>query len=185
MINLLKEATDAATSGGNNLFALAAIVLGGTGFWKLFEIIFQAKREDKKENTVSAKEFKELSDNIKDIKHDLELLQKANKATVEYREMRDKQDQANLIKQDAVIKALTGIMRDRLLETYERCMTKGYYTIDERDIYSKLYECYIHAPFDGNGTIKHLRDVIVELPTTKEEAEDLAKKKRQLMAATD
>jgi hypothetical protein len=168
MINLLKEATDAATSGGG-LLTLLAIVLGGTGFWKLIEIIFQSKREDKKENTVTSKQFKEVSDDIKDIKHDLALLHQANDATVKYREMRDKKDQEAVKVQEGMIKAIRGIMRDRLLETYERCTAKGYYSREEREIYSRLYQCYREEPFNGNSVIVELHDRIVKLPLEKPE----------------
>ena len=169
MINVLLAAQDATASNGGNLLTIAAIVLGGTGFWKLIEVIFQSKREDKKAkaNTVTSEQFKELSNDIKDIKKDLELLQQANDATVKYREMRDKKDQEALKVQAGMIKAIRGIMRDRLLETYERCASKGYYSREEREIYSRLYQCYREEPFNGNSVIVELHDRIVKLPMEK------------------
>lgn len=174
------------------------VVFGGAGFWEFLKTKFQAKREDKKEQSTTdtkvdglSKQVSELSNqfgaislDLKDIKTDLSLLQEANKATVAYREMRDKKDQEAVKVQEAVIEALKGMMRDRLLETYERCTKKGFYTREERDIYSKLYACYRGAPFDGNSVIKELHDRIIKLPLTEEEAERLkllgAKKHKDL-----
>ena len=72
-----------------------------------------------------------------------------------------------------MIESLKAMIRDRLLDAYERCMTKGYYTIEERETYSKLYKCYHDKPFEGNGVMQQLREKMLELPTTAEEAEQL------------
>jgi hypothetical protein len=53
--------------------------------------------------------------------------------------------------------------RSQLLDNYERCMYKGYYTVDEREVYHELYEAY-HKD-GGNGIMTDLRKKIVELPT--------------------
>lgn len=53
--------------------------------------------------------------------------------------------------------------RSQLLENYERCMDKGYYTVDEREVYHELYDAY-HKD-GGNGIMTDLREKIVELPT--------------------
>lgn len=53
--------------------------------------------------------------------------------------------------------------RSQLLDNYERCMEKGYYTVDEREVYHELYEAY-HKD-GGNGIMTDLRKKIVELPT--------------------
>ena len=53
--------------------------------------------------------------------------------------------------------------RSQLLDNYERCMDKGYYTVDEREVYHELYEAY-HKD-GGNGIMTDLRKKIVELPT--------------------
>ena len=192
---LIELATDAQTLDWGTIIVQSLITLGvvfgGAGFWEFLKTKFQAKREDKKEQNATENQVAELitqysniSSDLKDIKSDLSLLQEANKATVEYREMRDKKDQEAVKVQEAVIEALKGMMRDRLLETYERCAKKGFYTREERDIYGKLYECYRGAPFDGNSVIKDLHDRIVKLPLTEEEAERLkilgAKKHRDL-----
>ena len=53
--------------------------------------------------------------------------------------------------------------RSQLLENYERCMGKGFYTVDEREVYHELYDAY-HKD-GGNGIMTDLREKIVELPT--------------------
>ena len=55
------------------------------------------------------------------------------------------------------------IARSMLLDNYEKCMRKGCYTVDEREVYSLLYEAY--AEDGGNGVIKNLAARIRELPT--------------------
>ena len=55
------------------------------------------------------------------------------------------------------------IARTMLLDNYEKCMKKGCYTVEEREVYSKLYESY--AGDGGNGVIKDLAVRIRELPT--------------------
>lgn len=55
------------------------------------------------------------------------------------------------------------IARTMLLDNYEKCMRKGCYTVEEREVYSKLYESY--ADDGGNGVIKDLAVRIRELPT--------------------
>jgi hypothetical protein len=49
-----------------------------------------------------------------------------------------------------------------LLDNYEKCMTKGCYTVDEREVYSLLYESYKED--NGNGVIDAIAERIRELP---------------------
>lgn len=53
--------------------------------------------------------------------------------------------------------------RSQLLENYERCMEKGYYTVDEREVYHELYDAY-HKD-GGNGIMDALAKKITQLPT--------------------
>ena len=55
------------------------------------------------------------------------------------------------------------IARTMLLDNYEKCMKKGCYTVEEREVYSMLYKSY--AEDGGNGVIKDLAGRIRELPT--------------------
>lgn len=191
MINLLSEAAEAAQINWTQVIvqtlATVGLIVGG-GFWQYRQTKLQAKlqakkdEESKKENIeLLNKQFGSLNDKVDDmagditnIKSDIVLLQKANKATEEYRELRDKQDKIYSEERAAVLKALKGTMRSRLLDFFEKCIEKGYYTVEERDVYHPLYECYKSEPFGGNGVIDDLHNQIVNLPTTKEEARRLS-----------
>lgn len=161
------------------------LIFGGAGFWEWQKAKLAAKREDKKEEknydekfdtlseqitevstTVSGVSGKVdvLSEDLQDLKKDLILLQEASEETAKYRELRDKKDKEALEVQSAIIESIKGLMRDRLLDNYRRCMKKGYYTMEEREIYGKMFECYEKAPFRGNGVMHDLRPLIKALP---------------------
>lgn len=57
---------------------------------------------------------------------------------------------------------LLAIARTMLLDNFEKCMDKGYYTLDEREVYSLLYESYKED--HGNGVIDAIAERIRELP---------------------
>jgi hypothetical protein len=57
---------------------------------------------------------------------------------------------------------LLAIARTMLLDNYEKCMSKGYYTREEREVYSLLYESY--KKDEGNGVIDTIAENIRELP---------------------
>ena len=166
------------------------IVFGGAGFWEFLKVKFQAKREDKKAENTSEDQLTKMSEQVTEIstqmtaltqdmhelKTDLAILQKANEETVKYREFRDKQDKALAVVQNAIIQSLTGILRERLLENYNRCMEKGYYTKEEREVYGRMYECYTKDPFNGNGVMHQLQPKMAALPWTEEEAKKKSKK---------
>lgn len=54
------------------------------------------------------------------------------------------------------------IARTMLLDNYEKCMGKGYYSVEEREVYNKLYKSY--ATDGGNGVIEELAPRIRRLP---------------------
>ena len=73
-----------------------------------------------------------------------------------------KRDEAR--EQAAAERRLTLAMaRSQLLDNYERCMDKGFYTVDEREVYHELYEAY-HKD-GGNGIMDTLAEKITRLPT--------------------
>lgn len=55
------------------------------------------------------------------------------------------------------------IARTMLLDNYEKCLNKGFYSVEERDVYSRLYESY--KLDNGNGVIDEIAKRIRELPT--------------------
>ena len=189
------------------LVVAAGAIFGGAEYWKYKQAKLQAKRDaesketgiEKKmdtltdhvselgdkvsalDNTVSGLDAKvdNLADEIKEVKNDILLLQKANEETVKYRELRDQQDKKAAKVQEAIIQSLMGILRERLVENYHRCLEKGYYTKEEREVYGKMYECYTQDPFNGNGVIHQLQPVMQSMPWT---AEDAKKKNKKTIA---
>ena len=57
---------------------------------------------------------------------------------------------------------ILAMSRTMLLNNWERCMDKGYYTVEEREVYHKLYEAYRED--DGNGIIEEIAPRIRALP---------------------
>lgn len=58
---------------------------------------------------------------------------------------------------------ILAMARSQLLENYERCIEKGYYTVDEREVYHELYDAY-HKD-GGNGIMDALADKLKDMPT--------------------
>lgn len=59
------------------------------------------------------------------------------------------------------------IARIMLLENYEKCVDKGYYSLNERQVYHPLFENY--HKMGGDGVIDVIMEKLLELPTEKEE----------------
>ena len=57
---------------------------------------------------------------------------------------------------------ILAIARTMLLDNYEKCVDKGYYSVDEREIYHKLYVEYKND--GGNGIIDTIAARVKELP---------------------
>ena len=162
----------------------AGVIFGGTGFWQWKQDKDRAKRDaiskesgvEKKVDTLSqdvallAEKVDTISEGMQEIKRDIILLQQASDETKKYREIRDKQDRDAAVIQRAIIQSLVGILRERLLENYKKCIRKGYYTKEEREVYGKMFECYTQDPFNGNGVMHDLQPIMKALPWTKEEA---------------
>ena len=57
---------------------------------------------------------------------------------------------------------ILAMSRTMLLNNYERCMDKGYYSIEEREVYHQLYTAY--KDDNGNGIIDEIAPRIRALP---------------------
>jgi len=57
---------------------------------------------------------------------------------------------------------ILAMSRTMLLNNYEKCMDKGYYTLEEREVYHKLYEAY--KSDGGNSIIDEIAPRIRALP---------------------
>lgn len=160
-----------------SIITLGAI-FGGAGFWQYKQSKLQAKRDEESKKTGVENKVDKLIEEvapISQIKEDVDMLKEANKATVEYRELRDKRDQEALKVQEAVIISLKGMLRERLLDNYKRCLEKGYYSKEERETYGEMFKCYEQEPFDGNGIMHQLQPIMQAMPWTEEEAKAKAK----------
>lgn len=63
---------------------------------------------------------------------------------------------------DAEHVMVLAIARTMLLDNYEKCVAKGFYSVDEREVYGLLYESY--KDDNGNGVIDTIAERIRELP---------------------
>lgn len=57
---------------------------------------------------------------------------------------------------------ILAMSRTMLLDNYEKCMDKGFYTLEEREVYHKLYEAY--KSDGGNSIIDEIAPRIRALP---------------------
>jgi hypothetical protein len=73
-----------------------------------------------------------------------------------YRNEREQKEQA---KDELVL----GMARVMLLENYRVCEAKGYYSMEDREVYGKLFIAYKSS--GGNGIIDQLGPKLRELPT--------------------
>ena len=84
-----------------------------------------------------------------------------------YRREREEKEEAEirrrLVEDQSRDQLTLGMARTMLLSNYDNAVSKGFYTVTERDVYHELYEAYVGA--GGNGVIHELAEKIVELPT--------------------
>lgn len=57
---------------------------------------------------------------------------------------------------------ILAMSRTMLLDNYEKCMAKGHYSLEEREVYHKLYEAY--KSDGGNSIIDEIAPRIRRLP---------------------
>lgn len=73
----------------------------------------------------------------------------------QYRNEREK-------KEEAKDELILGMARVMLVENYNRCEEKGYYSMEDREVYGKLFEAYrING---GNGVIDQLAPKLRSMP---------------------
>lgn len=180
-MHIFFEAADTAKSSSEiwvpiivQLIATAGLIFGGAEYWK-----FRQRKLDKEDKASGTQkllsdtldEFKSLntkvdtmSGDISDLHKDIALLQQANEETIKYRNARDAADHQTSQERQAMIESLKSLMRERLLDVYNKCVKKGFYSKEEREVYKPLYECYTSDPFHGNGVMKDLHYIMVRLP---------------------
>ena len=94
------------------------------------------------------------------------IMKNINDDTRQYRQQRKEQEDA--LKKEAELKqqkedlALLAIMRTMLKDNADKCFDKGYYSVEEREIYSTLYKVY--KEYGGNGVIDEMGNRLRPLP---------------------
>ena len=93
------------------------------------------------------------------IKHKLERFDgKREEARVE----RAETERKAIEQREAERVIILAMSRTMLLDNYEKCVAKGYYTLEEREVYHKLYEAY--KSDGGNSIIDEIAPRIRRLP---------------------
>ena len=86
---------------------------------------------------------------------------------IRYRKEREAKENADAKAREEREQAMdlltVGMARTMLLNNYEKCIEKGYYSVSEREVYHKLYKAYTGAK--QNGIIDEIAEKIVDLPT--------------------
>lgn len=78
-----------------------------------------------------------------------------------------KQDKIRKTEQEAIKKGIQALLRDGIINQYNKYMDKKYIPIYALENVTAMYKEY-HA-LGGNGTITHLYEELLELPTRKGE----------------
>lgn len=138
------------------IVTIVCSILASSGLWAVIQTIINKKTGKEKD--------------LQDIKEQLTELKQDNLEAIAYRKSREQLEEERLaaqkVERDAMINAQRDLMRERLLENYKKCITKGFYSKEEREVYESLFECYEQPPFNGNGVIHDLHSLMRELPWT-------------------
>lgn len=137
---------------------IAGSILASSGLWAVIQTLINKK-------TGKEKALEEIKSQLAELKQD-------NIEALEYRKSRELLEEQRLAAQkaerDAMITAQRDLMRERLLEAYYHCTSKGFYSKEERETYGALFECYESEPFNGDGVLHDMQHIMKELPFTKE-----------------
>lgn len=79
-----------------------------------------------------------------------------------------KQDKIRKIEQEAIKTGIQALLRDRIIDQYNKYMEKKYIPIYAMENVEAMYNQY--KALDGNGTVKELYEQLQELPHRKEDA---------------
>lgn len=74
-----------------------------------------------------------------------------------------KQGQKAKCMQKAIQDGVRALLRDRIIQMYMICKSKGYCTLQERENLEILYVTY-HAGLNGNGTVTDIYNNMREMP---------------------
>lgn len=75
---------------------------------------------------------------------------------------REDRERREAERREAERSIVLAIARTMLLDNFEKCMKKGYYTVEEREVYGKLFSAY--KGDGGNGVMDAVAPRMRELP---------------------
>lgn len=81
-----------------------------------------------------------------------------------YRQDRERKEAEEKQKEQAKNELILGLARVTLLEVYEKCERKGFYSLEDREVYGKLFDAYVAN--GGDGVIDQLAPKLRALPTS-------------------
>lgn len=73
--------------------------------------------------------------------------------------------------QRAIRDGLKALLRDRIIQMYGICKSKGYCSIPEREALESLYTAY-HDGLEGNGTVTDVYNAMRAMPTERHERKE-------------
>ena len=89
-------------------------------------------------------------------------LEKFDKKREDARAERAETERKDIEQREAERTLILAMSRSMLLNNWEKCMDKGCYTVEEREVYHKLYEAY--KDDGGNSIIDEIAPRIRALP---------------------
>ena len=89
-------------------------------------------------------------------------LDKFDRKREDARHVRAESDRKAIEQREAERTIILAMSRTMLLNNYEKCVAKGCYTVEEREVYHKLYEAY--KSDGGNSVIDEIAPRIRKLP---------------------
>lgn len=83
-----------------------------------------------------------------------------------------KEKKAQEATQEAIQNGVKALLRDRIIQMYGICKSKGYCSIQEREALESLWNAYHHG-LHGNGTVTDIYNAMRAMPTERERKETL------------
>lgn len=81
-----------------------------------------------------------------------------------------RQSQREKKAQRALRDGVKALLRDRIIQMFGICKSKGYCSLQEREALESLYQAY-HDGLSGNGTVTDVYNAMRSMPTERERKE--------------
>lgn len=73
--------------------------------------------------------------------------------------------------QQAIQDGVKALLRDRILQMYAICKSKGYCSLQDRESLESMYAAY-HGGLQGNGTVSGVFNTMMSMPYEKERKDE-------------